>query len=59
MAIGPDDLKPQKIERTLIKVERFYNPDKINLVDVALKNFYNEISKYLTKIIQDLRDAKK
>jgi hypothetical protein len=44
LELTPEMLAPEKIRRTVAKVERFYHPDCTETKDAALDWFYNEIT---------------
>ncbi|TNV85476.1 hypothetical protein FGO68_gene17030 [Halteria grandinella] len=52
-----EELMPEKLVRTVMKVIKFYHPDKQNDIDVALKKFYSEITKCLTTMLLDIQQA--
>lgn len=59
-------LVPTKIQRTIVKIIRYYHPDKLDqnldkeeLADGSLSWFYEEITKQLNQILNHLRDKEK
>ena len=56
-SVTDDDLKPERIQRTITKVIRYYHPDCAQAVDEALDWVYNEITMKLNKFLTDLRNG--
>jgi hypothetical protein len=45
--VTDDELKPERIQRTITKIIRYYHPDCANNVDEALDWVYNQITMFL------------
>jgi hypothetical protein len=50
-----ENLVADKLSRTIAKIIRYYHPDKAEQGDGSKEWFYQEITKFLTSIIAELK----